>query len=345
LRRLRIAPFGRWVACGFLALGWCLGIALFLVLGYVRDLGLVLDLARATPAALEGRLSADDQASVWWAYEFALKCPELIALRNGVQGDPRIIAVVGFSRFFPGLPDSPVQLGAIDLYDDSIVRLNGGVGDSGTACDFLFQSAFYDYAFRYNRAIWPFLRTTFPDRRFGMELSWGEAAPFCNQGPWTGLPPEGPSGGVRQAAIEVFRFGANDRVYYLKGTVQELSSGQRTLVAPPEVVRAGQAHRSADGSVSVRFRDFRGIWEGPAFGTEREESLQLTAAGVVWCGKTFEHPSWLAPENFEAWFFSYLSRPDVKRDRFPPPRIRTKPTPFFSGDPSLYDLLWEDKPR
>lgn len=335
MQRLRIATFCRWVACGFLALGWCLGIALFLVSGYVRDPGLVLDLARATPEALEGTISADDQASVWWAYEFALKCPELIALRNATQGDPRIVGVIGFGLFFPGLPGSSARLGQIDLCGDSVVRVSGGVGDCGTRYDFLYQAAFYNYALRYNRAIWPFLRATYPDRRFGMELSWGEAALFSSQGPWTALPPGGVSGGVRQAAVEVLRFGANNHVHYLKGTLEEMPGGRRTFVGHPEALWTGSVRPGPEGALLVQFRDYRSIRESPAYGTDREERLLVVGSELLWRGRTFNRPSWLYPEDFEGWFNRCRSRPDAPKSAQEPLKPRTYPEPVFSGTPDL----------
>ena len=101
-------------------------------------------------------LSPEQREWVSRASEIACKSPRLETLQAAAYGDYRLVAVIGFRRFHPGIPEDVDKEISLEYQYDF---LEVGMGDcSYCKYDGIYQSYAYEYAKKYNETIWPFYK-------------------------------------------------------------------------------------------------------------------------------------------------------------------------------------------
>ena len=201
--------------------------------------------------------------------------------------------MAGMGLFFPGIPDSYRNI-ATDEKDLSVIIL--GCGDcSYNRTDYTYQSVCDNYAYRYNRIMWPHLAHTMPGPALGIQpnRSNGEAYYCFNPDDSKEAPQVG-------AHIALLRLSINHRFDLLEGDVINNSAGYFWLHVP---------YTRLQGTILRKGSNYRVVYSIETPKDSKELSSSEGDAGVIFegdnllfQGRTYRPCPWLNDGDFYVVF-------------------------------------------
>lgn len=192
---------------------------------YVRDVPTAVSLTKGYILGATGQLDKEEWMYLYDATKVALRIPEIDAIIAVRRSDYRLMGMAGIGLFYPGIPEDYDNI-ATDEKDLSVMIL--GAGDcSMNKTDRIYQLSSYNYAYRYNKLIWPFLARTMPGPALGIKpnRSSGESY-YC----FSSNISQTASGTVTHSAW--LRLSINHRFDLLEGDVVDKAEGSSEFRIP-----------------------------------------------------------------------------------------------------------------
>lgn len=275
-----------------------IGLLFVLLAGHLRDPWLAFNLMRGYALGITNQLTSEEWSYLTAARKLALRRPATEAKRALAEGNDRLVGVLGYGLFFPGVPDAFRNV-VTDEKDLAFSFL--GAGDSSVnRTDLIYQAASYRFALRYNEIVWPQLQRTMPGPALGItqDRADGEAY-FWHGGAGTMvLPPPGTS-------VVLLRLSVNRRFDLLEGVTRDVGDTQSFVVLQRPYTRlVGRAF--LDGAlIRVRYTKESRDQVGAVVTQTGDAALQKQGASLIFEGRVLEPCPWIDNAHFYVTFAQF----------------------------------------